>query len=363
MATPLLTTKLYVPSSKPNLVERPRLVKRLDEGLRLGHRLTLISAPAGFGKTTLIAEWGMGIAESFPNSKFPIRYRMAWLSLDEGDNDLARFLSYFVAALQSIEARQVPAAQQEPVGVIGEAALSAFQAPQPPEMESILTSLINEIAHIPDPSVLVLDDYHLIDAQPIHNALAFLLDHLPPTMHLVIASRADPPLPLPRLRIKGALTELHAAELAFIPEEIAQFIQQIGGLRLSETDVEELARRTEGWAAALQVTALSLKGQSPDRVDGFINTFTGGHGMTLKPFWKPWKRPTCLSRLWTATATGTAITGSSQTFSGSGCDRPTQNRYPPAYTGEPPSGMSKMAWRGRQLNIFWPQKPLIRRLT
>ncbi|HBY94748.1 MAG TPA: hypothetical protein DEP84_12455 [Chloroflexi bacterium] len=174
----LLKTKLYIPPLRPNLVPRPRLIVRLNQGLQLAYKLTLVSAPAGFGKTTLVSEWVAGC-------KRPI----AWLSLDESDNDPSQFLTYFVAALQTIDTD------------IGAGMLSLLQSLQRLSAELFLTSLINEVAEIPQEFILVLDDYHLIEVRPIHNALTFLLDHLPPQMHLAITSRSDPPLPLARLRV------------------------------------------------------------------------------------------------------------------------------------------------------------------
>src|SRR3972149_2222912 len=176
MSTPTLATKLYIPPPRTKVVLRPRLIERLNDGLPSGRKLTLISAPAGFGKTTLVSEWVAGCQRP-----------VAWLSLDEGDNDPTRFLTYLVAALQTIAPK------------IGEGILAALQSPQPPPSEAILTTLLNEIAAIPDNFILVLDDYHMIDSEPIDHALTFLLDHLPPQMHLVIASREDPNLPLARL--------------------------------------------------------------------------------------------------------------------------------------------------------------------
>jgi LuxR family maltose regulon positive regulatory protein len=266
MATPLLTTKLYIPSPLPNLVERPRLVKRLDGGLRLGHRMTLVSAPAGFGKTTLVSDWLRKIDFPVaPGSRW--RARTGWLSLDESDNDPSRFLAYFVAALQTIEAN------------IGQGALSALQSPQPPPAEAVLTSLINEIATIPDRIVLVLDDYHLIETQPIHDALTFLLEYLPVNMHLVIATREDPHLPLARLRAKGHLTELRATDLRFTSSEAAEFLNQVMGLNLSADDIAALETRTEGWIAGLQLAAISL--QEHEDASSFIKSFTGSHRFVL----------------------------------------------------------------------------------
>jgi LuxR family maltose regulon positive regulatory protein len=265
MATPLLQTKLYIPPVRLELVPRPRLIERLNAGLH--HKLTLISAPAGFGKTTLVSEWVQAMGGATP----PIA--IAWLSLDEGDNDPIRFLVYFVAALQTIEARQ------EPAGNIGKGALSALQSPQPPPTEAILTTLINEIAAIPDRIVLVLDDYYLIEAQPIHDALTFLLRRLPPQMHLVIATRDDPRLPLARLRARGQLTELRATDLRFSSPEAAEFLNQVMGLDLSAEDIAALERRTEGWIAGLQLAAISMQGHKD--VTGFIQSFTGSHRFVL----------------------------------------------------------------------------------
>jgi LuxR family maltose regulon positive regulatory protein len=180
---PLLQTKLYVPPIRPELVSRPRLIERLNAGLH--RKLTLISAPAGFGETTLVAEWLAGCERLEP------KVRAAWLSLDEGDNDPARFLAYVIAALRTIEAN------------IGKGSLSALQSPQPPPPQSVLTLLINEIAAYPGSIILVLDDHHAIESSPVDNALAFLLERLPPQMHLVIASREDPHLPLARLRAQA----------------------------------------------------------------------------------------------------------------------------------------------------------------
>ena len=254
MSTSILTTKLYIPSPRPKVVFRPRLIARLDEGLY--HKLTLISAPAGFGKTTLISEW---VARS--------ERATAWLSLDEGDNDLARFLAYLVAALQTITAE------------LGEGLLAGLQSPQPPHIESMLTILLNEIAATPGNFILVLDDYHAIDAQPVDQVLTFLLEHLPPQMHLVIVTREDPQLPLARLRARGQLTELRAADLRFTPAEAAEFLNQMMGLNLSAEDIAALETRTEGWIAGLQMAALSMQGRSDTA--SFIQAFTGSHRFVL----------------------------------------------------------------------------------
>jgi LuxR family maltose regulon positive regulatory protein len=295
----LLKTKLYIPPARPELVSRPRLIERLNAGL--GRKLTLISAPAGFGKTTLVSEW-VNHLRLDAEKESQIVDRTAWLSLDENDNDPTRFLVYFIAALQTlalsqvegIETRQKPAAQQEPVdqqepvGLIGKGALSALQSPQPPPTEAILTALINEIAAIPDRIVLVLDDYHLIESQPVHDALTFLLRHLPPHagpggqcqgMHLVIATRDDPPLPLARLRARGQLIELRATDLRFTSSEAAEFLNQVMGLGLSAEDIAALESRTEGWIAGLQLAAISMQGRKD--IAGFVQSFTGSHRFVL----------------------------------------------------------------------------------
>jgi LuxR family maltose regulon positive regulatory protein len=258
---PLLRTKLHIPTLRPEQVPRPRLVERLNAGLP--RKLALVSAPAGFGKTTLLSEWVAAIR----NPKSGIRNRVAWLSLDESDNDLVRFLTYFIAALRTVEAN------------IGKGLLGALGSSQPPLAESVLTALINEIAALPDRILLVLDDYHLIEAQPIHDALTFLLRHLPLQMHLVLATREDPILPLARLRARGQLTELRAADLRFTSSEAAEFLDRVMGLDLSAEDIAALERRTEGWIAGLQLAAISLRGRKD--VTGFIQSFTGSHRFVL----------------------------------------------------------------------------------
>jgi len=261
MTTPLLQTKLHMPSPRPDLVPRPRLIARLDEGLRLGRKLTLVSAPAGFGKTTLLSEWIHGRAGG-PSSR-----AIAWLSLDEGENDPARFIAYLVAALQTVEAD------------VGAGTLGALQSPRPSPLEGVLTALINQIGLLSEDFILVLDDYHLVTEQAIHDALAFLLDHVPPSMHLVISTRADPPLPVARLRGRGQVTELRQANLRFTTEEAAAFLNARVGLNLSLNDVAALEARTEGWVAGLQMAALALQGQASvqdqEDVAGFIRAFTG----------------------------------------------------------------------------------------
>ena len=250
----MLATKLYIPSPRPHLVSRPRLIKRLNEGLYC--KLTLISAPAGFGKTTLLSTW-------LADCKRPT----AWLSLDERDNDPARFLTYLVAALQTI------------APTLGKGVLGVLQSPQPPSTEALLTALLNDLTTISAPFVLVLDDYHVLDAQPIDQALTFLLEHLPSLIHLVIATREDPSLPLARLRAQGHLTELRAADLRFTLAEAAEFLNDVMSLHLEASDIARLSDRTEGWIAGLQLAALSLQGHHD--ASRFIQAFTGSHRFVL----------------------------------------------------------------------------------
>jgi LuxR family transcriptional regulator, maltose regulon positive regulatory protein len=281
MPAPILTTKLYLPAPRPQRVPRRRLVERLHEGLATGSKLTLISASAGFGKTTLLSEWigdfrlanedfRLTVGSAFPHSNQKSKInnlKSCWLSLDEADSDPARFLLYLVSALQTVAPN------------LGEGALAALQTPQPPSIESLLTGLLNEIAELPEKVILVLDDYHLLDSPPVDSALAFLLDHLPPQLHLVIASREDPTLPIARLRARNQLTELRVADLRFSPAEAAEFLNQVMGLNLTETDVAALESRTEGWIAGLQLAALSMQGQSDPA--SFIQSFTGSHRFVL----------------------------------------------------------------------------------
>jgi LuxR family maltose regulon positive regulatory protein len=237
---------------------RPRLTGRLDDGLSKGSRITLVSASAGFGKTTLVSEW-------VANCGRPI----AWLSLDEGDGDPVRFITYLIAALQTIRAG------------FGDGPLAALHASQhqPPSIEAILTALLNEVAAVPNNFILVLDDYHVIDSKAVDNSLIFLVEHQPMQMHLVIVTREDPSLPLARLRVRGQLTELRAADLRFTPAEAAEFLNQMMGLNLSAEDVAALDKRTEGWIAGLQLAALSMQGREDS--GRFVQAFTGSHRFVL----------------------------------------------------------------------------------
>ena len=288
MSTPILATKLYIPPPRPKAVRRPHLIERLNAGLH--RKLTLISAPAGFGKTTLVSEWidHLRVGGAKENQ---IVNRVAWLSLDEGDNDPKRFLIYLIAALQTIAPQ------------IGAGVLRLLQSPQLPPSEVMLTALLNEIATVRDnPSqpggaryfdkaqdksgpdfVLVLDDYHIIDAGggvpsgtgAVDQALTFLIEHLPPHLHLVIATREDPNLPLARLRARGQLTELRVTDLRFTRTEAADFLNQVMALKLSTEEIAALETRTEGWIAGLQLAAISMQGYHD--MGSFIKSFTGSH--------------------------------------------------------------------------------------
>lgn len=275
MPTPILATKLYIPPPQLKAIPRPRLIKRLHAGL--SHKLLLISASAGFGKTTLVSEWvndlRMDVGDDpIRNPQSAIGNRVAWLSLDEDDSDPIRFLVYLVAALQTIEP------------TLGKGVAAALQSPQPPPTEAILTALLNEIAaastgSIQTPFLLILDDYHRVDATAVDQALTFLLDHMPPQMHLVITTREDPSLPLARYRVRGQLTELRATDLRFTRDEAAAFLNQAMGLNLSAADIAALETRTEGWIAGLQLAALSLQGQ--ENSSAFIHSFSGSHRFVL----------------------------------------------------------------------------------
>jgi LuxR family maltose regulon positive regulatory protein len=257
MSTPLLSTKLYIPTPRPNLVPRPRLIGQIDAGLSQGRKLTLIAAPAGFGKTTLTTEW------LYSKDRAISSRSVAWLSLDEGDNDPARFFTYLIAALRQVDEG------------MGQATESLLGSPQMPPSESLATSLVNDIAVIPTPFVLVLDDYQLIHSSQIHAALTFLVDHLPSQAHLLVATRTDPPLPLSRLRVREQMTEIRADDLRFTEEEAAAFLNQALGLSLAPEKTAALEARTEGWIAGLQLAALSMTGR--DDISGFVDAFSGSN--------------------------------------------------------------------------------------
>ena len=250
----LLGTKLYVREPRPNLVSRPRLRDLLSRGLDA--RLILLSAPAGFGKTSLLSQW---LAECDVPA--------AWISLDAADNDPARFVSYLIAAVRTI----VPGT--------GRAAENLLRSPQPLPMDYVLTVLVNELSSLKQALLIVLDDYHVLTAGSVHQAVAFLLDNLPDTVHLVIATRADPPLPLARLRSRGELVEVRGETLRFTLPEATSFLNEIMRLHLTADDVAALDSRTEGWAAGLQLAALSMRGLTD--VQQFILSFAGSHRYIL----------------------------------------------------------------------------------
>jgi len=256
---PLLTTKLYIPPQRPNLVRRPRLTARLEEALRLRRRLTLVSAKAGSGKTTLVSEW-----------LHQQERAAAWLSLDASDNDPRRFIRYLVAALQQLD-RQ-----------IGQAALSQVEMAQQPQAETALETLINDLASSAIPLILVLDDYHLIQNEWIHQAVGFLAEYQPPETHLILVTRVDPPLPLARLRARGQMTEIRDRDLRLTPEEAAHYLNGVMALDLPVEAISTLEGRTEGWVAGLQMAGISIQGraQDGDRA-AFIEGFRGTNRFIL----------------------------------------------------------------------------------
>ncbi|HEX6540932.1 MAG TPA: hypothetical protein VF040_04195, partial [Ktedonobacterales bacterium] len=260
-AMPLLATKLFIPPIRPNLVPRPRLLSQLEVGLR--GPLTVIVAPAGWGKTSLLSAW-CAQAERIHNDGECIR-QVAWVSLDAADNDPVRFWTYILTALDTTCA-----------GVADEA-LAGLRSPQPPPVELILTLLLNGLAMLPSDVVLVLDDYHAIEAESIHASVAFLLDHQPPRFHLVVVTREDPPLPLARRRAHGAVTELRAADLRFTREETAHFLSAALGMPLATEVVEALEARSEGWVVGLQLAALSLQGRTSEQAEAFIAAFASSN--------------------------------------------------------------------------------------
>lgn len=251
---PLLKTKLYVPTAPESRVARSHLLGCLGEAEKKA--LTIVSAPAGFGKTTLLAEW---IAET--------SLSVAWLSLDNGDNDPYRLLSYLIAALEGVH---------EDVG--GEAR-QIMRSPQLAPLHVILASLLNDLGKVAEPFVLVLDDYQFITEHTVHEAMAYLLDHVPSNMHIVIATRADPPLQLGRLRAHGQMVELRTRDLRFTPDEATEFLNGVMRLGLSADDIEALETRTEGWVVGLKMAALSLQGH--ENASEFIQAFSGSHRYVL----------------------------------------------------------------------------------
>lgn len=263
----LLSTKLYIPSTRPELVPRPRLIEQLSNGLY--RKLTLVSAPAGFGKTTLVSEWVDNLSSADQIGRQSDHY-IGWLSVDKGDNDRVQFLSYIIAALSQID-------QLGPS--FGRPAMGMLKSQKPPPNETILNSLINEIDAISAKLLFVFDDYHLIETQSIHDALTYLIDHLPPQVHLVIISRENPPLPLSRLRAGDQLTDLRAMDLRFTSSEASEFLNCVMGLDLSPEKIRKLETRTEGWITGLQLAAISMRGR--EDATPFIDSFTGSHHLIL----------------------------------------------------------------------------------
>ncbi|MFN2278635.1 MAG: AAA family ATPase, partial [Candidatus Promineifilaceae bacterium] len=250
----MLYTKLHAPPLRPNLVPRPDLAAKLNQ--ILASKLTLISAPAGFGKTTLVNEWAAGH-----------KHEVAWLSLDEDDSDPVPFLTYLIASLQTIKedfAKDV---------------LNAFQTPQPPPLKMVVTALINEIGTLSRDIIMVLDDYHLINNEAIHNALVYLLEHQSPRLHLVITTREDPPFPLPRWRARGELIEIREHDLRFSTAETTALFNEIIELDLTAGQIETLRSKTEGWISGLQLAALSMRGQ--EDVQQFVRSFAGSNRFIL----------------------------------------------------------------------------------
>jgi hypothetical protein len=363
---PLLDTKLYVPRSRRGLVPRPRLSERLDRGA--ASKLMLVSAPAGFGKTTLLAEWLTAATADGWSS--------AWLSLDQRDNDPALFWTYLVAALRKAEPG------------VGGGVLSLLQSPQPPS-EAILATLLNDLSGISNDVVLVLDDYHVIDAGDVQDGMTFLLEHLPAQVHLVIASRADPALALARLRGRGELVEIRAADLRFTPDEAAAYLNEVMGLQLRAQDVAALEGRTEGWIAALQLAALSMQGR--DDVAGFIAGFAGDDRYIVdylveevlqcqpehvrsfllqtsildrlaRLSWRRWSEGTCSWSRWTTVAGGIAITSYSLTFCGRICWTSSPKTFLTC-TGKPARGTRRTASRPRRSTTPWPPRTSLERRT
>jgi LuxR family transcriptional regulator, maltose regulon positive regulatory protein len=253
----LVTTKLRAPRTRPNLVERPRLREALVRNE--GRRLTLVSAPAGFGKTTLLSEW-LEVRSGDGGS-------IAWLSLEEADNDPARFLTYLVRALQPVEEG------------IGEGILASLRSPDPPPVEVVVGALINELTRVEQNITFAFDDYHLITSKPVHEAVYFLMEHMPENVHLVISGRTDPPLSLAKLRARDQMAEIRAADLRFTSEEATAFLGDVMGLTLSAGDVAALEEVTEGWVAALQLAALSMRDCAD--VSGFVEAFSGSNRHVL----------------------------------------------------------------------------------
>jgi LuxR family transcriptional regulator, maltose regulon positive regulatory protein len=313
-------------------VPRQSLSARLDDGV--SRALVIISAPAGFGKSTLLTSW---LAEGATQGR-----SVAWLSLDAGDNDPNVFWRYFLAAIYQLHPG------------VGATASALLGSPHPPRMPTILTTLVNDLHSMSGDVIFVLDDYQLIDSPDVHDAMTFLIENRPPRLHLIILTRADPPLPLSRLRASGELLELRAADLGFGPDEAEIYLNQVMGLQLTAANISELVRRTEGWVAGLQMAALAIRDQAD--VPGFIAGFTGSNryvidylaeevlgrqpqrcgpscltpqcligcaprcaktshpGRTARTSLRAWSTRTSSSIRWTRSAAGIATTSSSPTY-------------------------------------------------
>ncbi len=255
MSETLLATKLYIPPLHPQIIQRQSILELMNAGLSIGKRLILLCAPAGYGKTTLVCEW----LQKIPHA--------CWVSLEKGDNEPRLFFSYLIAALQTA----LPG--------IGGQAQAILNAPQPPPLQAVLSSLLNDLAQVQSQTVIVLDDYQSIHASQIHEGIAFLLDHLPPEVHFVITTRSDPALPLHRYRSRGQLVEIRADDLRFTTDEVYAFIKDIAGVSLSPSEIATLETRTEGWAAGLQMAAISLRKKSNS--SEFIQALAGSNRYIL----------------------------------------------------------------------------------
>lgn len=253
----ILLTKLFIPSVPPSIIHRQHLIERLTAGLKAGRSLTLVSAPAGYGKSTLLSEWITAY-----------KGQVGWLSLDERDNNPLRFWTYFVTSIQTAS---------KP---FGQELLQRLESAQDFDAQLLLTGLVNQAAACEHPVILVLDDYHAISSSDIHAGMNFLVEHLPPALHLVIATRTDPPLPLSRLRVRGQMTEVRIADLRFNRDESWLFLNDLMNLGLTASDVQALETRTEGWIAGLQLAALSMQGRADTHA--FIKNFTGSQHFVLE---------------------------------------------------------------------------------
>ena len=248
----LLHTKLMPPRLHSTVIQRGVLLRRLDASPT--KKLTLISAPTGFGKTTIVSMWLVSR-----------KFKSAWVTLDENDNDPARFWTYVVSALRTFDS------------AVGKSTLSALMAPQPPSFQTLLSPLVNDLARLKDSCVLVLDEYHTITSAEINDSLSFLIQHLPESLHLIIISRNEPSLPLGIFRARGEMMDITAADLRFDETETQAFLHKALSIEIQPEVVARLQERTEGWAAGLQLAALSLQNKNVEEIEKFIRTFSGSH--------------------------------------------------------------------------------------